>query len=95
MSATRAEATAEKRLVGVHAGGEPHWVGDGFPVRSLFSFGAQGGAAISPFLLLDYGGPVEIAPSGSVAAARQMGLPPSRRNAPGGRPATRAKARVK
>jgi len=66
MSATRAEATAEKRLVGVHAGGEPHWVGDGFPVRSLFSFGAQGGAATSPFLLLDYGGPVEIAPSETV-----------------------------
>ncbi|MBW3601048.1 MAG: pirin family protein, partial [Planctomycetes bacterium] len=30
----------------------PHWVGDGFPVRSLFSY--QGDtSAISPFLLFD------------------------------------------
>ena len=34
----------------------PHWVGDGFPVRSLLSHHAQG-SAISPFLLLDYAGP--------------------------------------
>ncbi|MBL8646982.1 MAG: pirin family protein [Sphingosinicella sp.] len=33
-----------------------HWVGDGFPVRSLISYHAQG-SAISPFLLLDYAGP--------------------------------------
>ena len=31
-------------------------MGDGFPVRSLFSYN-QLGAAISPFLLLDYAGP--------------------------------------
>jgi quercetin 2,3-dioxygenase len=37
-----------------HAGG--HWVGDGFPARSLFSY--QGDtAALSPFLLFDYIGP--------------------------------------
>ena len=34
----------------------PHWVGDGFPVRSLLSHHAHG-SAISPFLLLDYAGP--------------------------------------
>lgn len=33
-----------------------HWVGDGFPVRSLFSYN-QLGAHVSLFLLLDYAGP--------------------------------------
>ena len=33
-----------------------HWVGDGFPVRSIFSYHAHG-SAISPFLLLDYAAP--------------------------------------
>lgn len=32
-----------------------HWVGDGFPVRSLFSY--SGGNEFDPFLLLDYAGP--------------------------------------
>lgn len=32
-----------------------HWVGDGFPVRSLFSY--SGGNQFDPFLLLDYAGP--------------------------------------
>lgn len=40
----------------------PHWVGDGFPVRSLFSYN-EDAAEISPFLLLDYGGPREFAPT--------------------------------
>jgi len=51
-----------KRVMAVHASPEGHWVGDGFPVRSLFSYHAQG-AALSPFLLLDYAGPAEFAPS--------------------------------
>lgn len=34
-----------------------HWVGDGFPVRSLFSY-HQDADLLSPFLLLDYAGPV-------------------------------------
>ncbi|WP_166829420.1 pirin family protein [Thalassoroseus pseudoceratinae] len=38
-----------------------HWVGDGFPVRSLFSY--RDGAEFDPFLLLDYAGPHEFAPS--------------------------------
>ncbi|QDT16471.1 pirin family protein [Alienimonas californiensis] len=38
-----------------------HWVGDGFPVRSLFSY-AQG-EAFDPFLLLDYAGPAEFPPA--------------------------------
>jgi redox-sensitive bicupin YhaK (pirin superfamily) len=39
-----------------------HWVGDGFPVRSLFSY--SGGNQFDPFLLLDYAGPHEFAASG-------------------------------
>lgn len=38
-----------------------HWVGDGFPVRSMFSYHTP--APVSPFLLLDYGGPAEFGPS--------------------------------
>lgn len=40
----------------------PHWVGDGFPVRSLFSYRGDA-SAVSPFLLLDYAGPAEFGPS--------------------------------
>lgn len=39
-----------------------HMVGDGFPVQSLLSY-SKDGAATSPFLLLDYAGPVEFGPS--------------------------------
>lgn len=37
-----------------------HWVGDGFPVRSLFSY--RDGEAFDPFLLLDFAGPHAFAP---------------------------------
>ncbi|MDO5641438.1 MAG: pirin family protein [Paracoccus sp. (in: a-proteobacteria)] len=40
-----------------------HWVGDGFPVRSLFSH-MSGDNGTTPFLMLDYAGPHEFAPSG-------------------------------
>ncbi len=39
-----------------------HWVGDGFPVRSLFSH-MNGSNDNTPFLLLDYGGPHDFAPA--------------------------------
>jgi redox-sensitive bicupin YhaK (pirin superfamily) len=42
---------------------KPHWVGDGFPVRSLFSY--HEGSEFDPFLLLDYGGPYQFAPADS------------------------------
>lgn len=38
-----------------------HWVGDGFPVRSLFSYHGDT-EAISPFLLFDYAGPWNFEP---------------------------------
>jgi quercetin 2,3-dioxygenase len=51
-----------KRVIAVHPSPEGHWVGDGFPVRSLFSYHTLG-AEMSPFLLLDYAGPAEFAPA--------------------------------
>ncbi len=39
-----------------------HWVGDGFPVRSLFSYHGDTDA-ISPFLLFDYAGPWNFEPT--------------------------------
>lgn len=37
---------------------DSHWVGDGFPVSTLFYY-EQDGQALSPFLMLDYAGPYE------------------------------------
>ena len=51
-----------KRVTAVHGSPEGHWVGDGFPVRSLFSYHTRG-AELSPFLLLDHAGPAEFAPA--------------------------------
>jgi redox-sensitive bicupin YhaK (pirin superfamily) len=39
-----------------------HWVGDGFPVRTLF-FYSDMGRELSPFLMLDYAGPREFPPT--------------------------------
>lgn len=39
------------------------WVGDGFPVRQLFSYQTLGARNISPFLLLDYFGPTTFKPT--------------------------------
>jgi redox-sensitive bicupin YhaK (pirin superfamily) len=53
---------------------QTHWVGDGFPVRTLFSY-ATPDAEVSPFLLLDYAGPAEFAPS---SKPRGVGFHPHR-----------------
>jgi len=47
-----------------------HWVGDGFPVRSLFSY-ASHGARVSPFLLLDYAGPHYFEPAETPRGVRE------------------------
>ncbi|MGH8473944.1 MAG: pirin family protein, partial [Gammaproteobacteria bacterium] len=39
-----------------------HWVGNGFPVRTLFSY-PNLGPVLSPFLLLDYAGPMDFPPT--------------------------------
>jgi redox-sensitive bicupin YhaK (pirin superfamily) len=52
-----------KKLRRLQRGSGRHWVGDGFPVQTLFSYSALG-EMLSPFLLLDYAGPVEFPPTG-------------------------------
>jgi len=51
-----------KKVLEIHKSPSQHWVGDGFPVRSILS-SQRLGPAISPFLLLDYGGPMEFPPT--------------------------------
>lgn len=51
-----------KNVLGIYGSARPHWVGDGFPVRSLFSYDNLG-KHTSPFLLLDYAGPHDFAPT--------------------------------
>ncbi len=51
-----------KKILGVYSAPRPHWVGDGFPVRSLFSYDSHA-RQLSPFLLLDYAGPADFAPA--------------------------------
>lgn len=63
-----------KRVIKVESAAHPHWVGDGFPVRSMFSYQSHG-KSLSPFLLLDRAGPAEFAPTG---AARGVGQHPHR-----------------
>ena len=48
-----------RKILGTYSAPRPHWVGDGFPVRSLLS--PESG--LSPFLLLDYAGPAEFTPT--------------------------------
>ncbi len=53
---------AAKEVLGVYHAPAGHWVGDGFPVRTLFSYDRLG-KLLSPFLLLDYAGPAQFAPA--------------------------------
>jgi quercetin 2,3-dioxygenase len=63
-----------KQIHGIYSAPKPHWVGNGFPVRSLFSYGSHG-AQLSPFLLLDYAGPARFEPS---QERRGVGVHPHR-----------------
>lgn len=54
--------TSSKKLLRIQRNTNQHWVGDGFPVRTLFSYSALG-PMISPFLLFDYAGPMEFSPT--------------------------------
>src|SRR5882762_2853857 len=53
---------AIKNVRSVHRGGEAHWVGDGFPVHTVFSY-QDLGAELTPFLLLDHAGPSDFGPT--------------------------------
>ncbi|AFO51016.1 MULTISPECIES: pirin family protein [Pseudomonas] len=63
-----------KKILGIHRSPHAHWVGDGFPVRSLFTYDNLA-SRISPFLLLDYAGPHDFAPT---QARRGVGQHPHR-----------------
>lgn len=51
-----------KKIIGLYTSPRGHWVGDGFPVRTLFSYDTMG-KQISPFLLLDHAGPAAFTPT--------------------------------
>ena len=51
-----------KKLSFIQRNNQRHWVGDGFPVRSIFSYHDRA-AELSPFLLLDYAGPADFPPT--------------------------------
>jgi len=51
-----------KNIIGIYTSPRAHWVGDGFPVRTLFSYDNLA-KHISPFLLLDHAGPAEFTPT--------------------------------
>lgn len=63
-----------KQILGIYSAPQQHWVGDGFPVRSLFTYNRHG-ERLSPFLLLDYAGPMEFEPA---AHRRGVGEHPHR-----------------
>ncbi len=63
-----------KTILGRYGNDRGHWVGDGFPVRSLFSYQTLD-RHISPFLLLDYAGPHYFEPT---EARRGVGQHPHR-----------------
>jgi redox-sensitive bicupin YhaK (pirin superfamily) len=50
-----------KQVLNLSGAASSHWVGDGFPVRTLLP--AKGLADLSPFLMLDYAGPAWFEPS--------------------------------
>ncbi|WP_430912621.1 pirin family protein [Methylobacterium sp. sgz302541] len=51
-----------RRIIGIYSAPRQHWVGDGFPVRTMLSHHDQG-RAISPFIMLDYAGPATFPPT--------------------------------
>jgi redox-sensitive bicupin YhaK (pirin superfamily) len=52
-----------KKVVSTHQPNPPHMVGDGLPVRNMFSYRDLGKAELSPFLMLDYGSPSKFPPT--------------------------------
>jgi len=63
-----------KSVIGIHSNNEAHWVGDGFPVRTLFSYQSMS-EELSPFLMLDYASSTSFPPS---ATPRGVGPHPHR-----------------
>jgi redox-sensitive bicupin YhaK (pirin superfamily) len=63
-----------KQIIGLHHAHEQHWVGDGFPVRTLFSYQSMS-EELSPFLMLDYASPTPFTPT---TTAKGVGPHPHR-----------------
>jgi redox-sensitive bicupin YhaK (pirin superfamily) len=63
-----------RKILGVYSSSRPHWVGDGFPVRTVFSQDTLG-RDLSPFLMLDYAPPTRFEPA---ASPRGVGQHPHR-----------------
>lgn len=61
-----------RQILGVYSAPRPHWVGDGFPVRTMLSHHDQG-QHVSPFIMLDYAGPARFPPT---SARRGVGAHP-------------------
>lgn len=57
-----------KQLAFIKRSKGSHWVGDGFPVRSIFTY-SELAEEMSPFLLLDYAGPATFP-----ATSRKLGV---------------------
>lgn len=51
-----------KKLAFIKRSNGSHWVGDGFPVQSIFSY-SDIAEEMSPFLLMDYAGPTNFPPT--------------------------------
>ena len=64
-----------RKVLAVHDAAPPHWVGDGFPVRSVFSYDGLGREALSPFLMLDWAAPRHFEPA---PRRRGVGVHPHR-----------------
>ena len=60
--AQASEKPPVKKLRCIQRSVDRHWVGNGFPVRTLFAY-PNLGPVLSPFLLLDYAGPREFPPT--------------------------------
>jgi redox-sensitive bicupin YhaK (pirin superfamily) len=52
---------AMKNILSIQRQGEGHWVGDGFPVHTVFHY--QERPELTPFLLLDHAGPAQFEPA--------------------------------
>ena len=66
-----------KKVLGIYSNPRQHWVGNGFPVRSLFTYDTLG-QHISPFLMLDYAGPADFKPAAAPGEKRGVGAHPHR-----------------
>ncbi|MDJ0573433.1 MAG: pirin family protein [Pleurocapsa sp. MO_192.B19] len=66
---------SSKKLRYIQRSVDRHWVGDGFPIQTLFAYSNLDPLSISPFLLFDYGGPMNFPP---MSQRRGVGAHPHR-----------------